>query len=481
MPDFQRTMDVDNGPTGAAAALSIYKFDGTADALMDRGIAGYDLTPSGFAASYVTEVNLTGIDLSVASIPQRRLGTGGNPLHRITGAITYEMLLRHESDTGFQTMAAQTADGDTEATNYLWSLRSSGTSLEVFTEFGAGSNQSRTVVGSTRDTSTQYHILVTRAANGRDHRVFVNGVKVDTFSFGNAPTGGGSTTLSMGADPNPSFPNTWRGVLYGVRITGEEWSDGQAFEAYNNLFFSMPPYLSDQDPAPSATSVAPDATVSLSIRDEDGDLDSSSIRISLNGQLAYRGLEPLSGWSAIPVATDSGPGYTFILTPAEPFEQGLQTVTVYAEDDTGNILDEGYSFTSTVSSDVSADTAFDDPVSGIDLQLGIDSDISVVSADLLLVAGIDEVIQHLKVGLRLYRGEWFLDTEAGIPYYAYILTNNPNTKVVEGLFRRDIIGDSDVEELSVFEMEFDRATRKLDIDFRAKSRVGVVEISSVFP
>ena len=61
------------------------------------------------------------------------------------------------------------------------------------------------------------------------------------------------------------------------------------------------------------------------------------------------------------------------------------------------------------------------------------------------------------------------------------LINSPSSRVIEGLFRQAILGDPDVESLSSFALELDRAARHLDVSFVAVSSVGVVDVSTIFP
>ena len=103
------------------------------------------------------------------------------------------------------------------------------------------------------------------------------------------------------------------------------------------------------------------------------------------------------------------------------------------------------------------------------------------TGDLALAAGVDVVRQLLVVGLRLFRGEWYLEEDAGIPYYQDVLTNAPSSRVIEALFRQAILSTDEVESLTSFTMTIDRASRRLDVDFTAVSSEGEVEVSEVFP
>jgi hypothetical protein len=119
----------------------------------------------------------------------------------------------------------------------------------------------------------------------------------------------------------------------------------------------------------------------------------------------------------------------------------------------------------------------------IDLALSADTnDLTFDSrGDLALIAGVDVVAQLLKVGFRLFRGEWYLDTDAGMPYYTHVLVNAPKSRVIEALFRQEILSSPGIERISDFKMEIDRRTRKLSVSFETVSDQGVVAVSEVFP
>lgn len=52
--------------------------------------------------------------------------------------------------------------------------------------------------------------------------------------------------------------------------------------------------------------------------------------------------------------------------------------------------------------------------------------------------GAESVAQKLRVRLRLFRGEWFMDTSVGVPYYTDVLGRHP-LSAVEALLRQAIV------------------------------------------
>lgn len=103
-----------------------------------------------------------------------------------------------------------------------------------------------------------------------------------------------------------------------------------------------------------------------------------------------------------------------------------------------------------------------------DLALDTFGELDWVGNDLYFVTGADAVAQHLKIRLRLIRGEWFLDTRAGVPYYSQIWVKNPNLSAIEAVFRQAIITTPGVEKLERYDQSFEVSTREFSISFTAK-------------
>lgn len=116
------------------------------------------------------------------------------------------------------------------------------------------------------------------------------------------------------------------------------------------------------------------------------------------------------------------------------------------------------------------------------MQIALDPvtwDIFFEGGDLATLDGADAVTQHVQQRLWTFRGEWFLDTGVGIPYYQDVLTKSPNPRVIEGLFQAEIIQTPGIVELTAFTMDFVRASRKLTASFKAISTDGAVVINDL--
>jgi hypothetical protein len=105
-------------------------------------------------------------------------------------------------------------------------------------------------------------------------------------------------------------------------------------------------------------------------------------------------------------------------------------------------------------------------------------DLKVTNGDLVLVSNADAIQQHLIQRLKLFRGEWFLDLDAGVPYFQDILVKNPNPALVDGVLKDAILGSPGVLELTSFSMIYDTTARTLTVTFTVETINGPVDVST---
>jgi hypothetical protein len=322
--------------------------------------------------------------------------------------------------------------------------------------------------------------------------------RVNTYTIGSALTyqavnniGSIGRIHGLSADPAPWVVNSGQG---GARVNDynpltDTWTlyrdtglhlDGIAFETV----LPAPPYLDGRIPAADSVGNPPDTSITYEVRDINENLDDATVEAWINGTLAWQGSRVLPGFVASAAAVAGPAGVGYVVQPAAPLEPGETTVRVRAEDTLGALLDETYAFEvadQVITDGTVAEDASQQDTAGIDLYLDTSHDLEVQSYDLRMVAGADEVAQHLLVGLRLFLGEWYLDEQAGMPYYRDAFVAAPSTRVLGVLFRQEILADPDIEQIKEFTMSHDRATRSLDVAFVAVSSVGVVDVDAVFP
>lgn len=111
-----------------------------------------------------------------------------------------------------------------------------------------------------------------------------------------------------------------------------------------------------------------------------------------------------------------------------------------------------------------------------EIKLDTNNDLALDNFNFVIVDGEENVAQRLKTNLQIFRGEWFLDTTRGVPYYQAILLKNPDSKLVEAELKKAIIDTDGIAKLKSFEMDFDNSLRRLTITFTAQTDEGL-EIS----
>lgn len=93
-------------------------------------------------------------------------------------------------------------------------------------------------------------------------------------------------------------------------------------------------------------------------------------------------------------------------------------------------------------------------------------DLTLANYDLQIVRRIDYVAQNIKQRLLSFRGEWFLDTSAGVPWLQNILKKSPRRYAVEQALKAAIQGTEGVREITAFTLSQDETReRTLRLDF----------------
>ena len=113
-----------------------------------------------------------------------------------------------------------------------------------------------------------------------------------------------------------------------------------------------------------------------------------------------------------------------------------------------------------------------------DLLLNVTNhDVEVDAYDLSLVEDQGHIAQSLRIRLLLFLGEWFLDTDEGVPFFQDVFKKNPNLGAIEAALKQRILGTPGVTELISFSLEFNESGRQLTVDFEANTTFGVVTIT----
>lgn len=114
----------------------------------------------------------------------------------------------------------------------------------------------------------------------------------------------------------------------------------------------------------------------------------------------------------------------------------------------------------------------------IDIKLDSNHDIFFKDFDLVLCAGAEQVRQQLEIKLKLWVGEWFLDTEFGTPYLQSILGKQLTLSGAIAAIKKSILEVSGVTQIIEFNFDFDNINRKLNVTFSAETDFGLIEVTT---
>jgi len=112
--------------------------------------------------------------------------------------------------------------------------------------------------------------------------------------------------------------------------------------------------------------------------------------------------------------------------------------------------------------------------------LDSNNDLLISSGSLRLVEEGAEVVQHVRSRLLFYLEEWFLDLEAGVPYFQEIFTKPANLANIESILKSKILRTPGVQRLTDFSMDYQGGSdRKLTVSFSAETIYGSIDNDKV--
>lgn len=95
--------------------------------------------------------------------------------------------------------------------------------------------------------------------------------------------------------------------------------------------------------------------------------------------------------------------------------------------------------------------------------------------------GVDAVVQGLITRLKLFRGEWFLNANAGMPWFQEVFTDGgQDIRRIESAIRSQINSAPGVLEIISLDVDFSASTRDLSISFNVSTtegESGLIEVS----
>jgi hypothetical protein len=84
----------------------------------------------------------------------------------------------------------------------------------------------------------------------------------------------------------------------------------------------------------------------------------------------------------------------------------------------------------------------------------------------------EATVQAVSTRLKLFLGEWFLDINAGVPWYQKVFVKPAKTQDVEKIIRNTIRETEGIDSLTKFDFNFDSITRSATVAFTATTIYG---------
>ncbi len=101
------------------------------------------------------------------------------------------------------------------------------------------------------------------------------------------------------------------------------------------------------------------------------------------------------------------------------------------------------------------------------LEIGKDNyNLQIIDFDFAFTSNLSEyVAQKLKIILKIFTGEWYLNNTIGIDYYGKVLVKNPNLGEIEDIYKIKILSVEGTDEITAFNLTFNTAIRQLIVIF----------------
>lgn len=111
-----------------------------------------------------------------------------------------------------------------------------------------------------------------------------------------------------------------------------------------------------------------------------------------------------------------------------------------------------------------------------DIALGADGDLLIDGSDLVLFDGAERVSQQVEVKLKLWAGEWFLNTDFGTPYLSGVLGKGISIENAIEILKESAKQVDGVRSIDQVAYSFDEANRSLKLDMQIVSDYGIIKV-----
>jgi hypothetical protein len=109
-----------------------------------------------------------------------------------------------------------------------------------------------------------------------------------------------------------------------------------------------------------------------------------------------------------------------------------------------------------------------------DLLLDRQNDLVFENGDFKWSSGIPGVMQECRIKMQMFEGEWFLNLEAGIPYWTEILGQRPDIAITAAAaaFNDALLSTEDVKDVTKMSVIQEPGTRRLLVQWSVRCKFG---------
>lgn len=116
----------------------------------------------------------------------------------------------------------------------------------------------------------------------------------------------------------------------------------------------------------------------------------------------------------------------------------------------------------------------------IDLKVDSNGDLVFENGDIAWTSGLEGVVDQIDLALKDVRGEWFMDLDKGMPYFENdalpasdaLMAQVFDEQKALAAFRTGILEVVGVGEILFLAVDFNGASRKLEVEFRVRTVFG---------
>lgn len=115
----------------------------------------------------------------------------------------------------------------------------------------------------------------------------------------------------------------------------------------------------------------------------------------------------------------------------------------------------------------------------LDARLDDDGDIYIGPNGPEWISGIEGVSQLVAIAIKLFKGEWFLNLDAGVPYFQEILARKFDRALTRQRLLEQIEKVPGVVQVLLLEVEFEATTRTMSVRIKLRTLFGDTEADTL--